>query len=242
MGQTGGIPSQAYATLKGADYEDLVDMFWQSVDTDYEKIHERGTFISTLIKPGSELNVTGKAGTKLTIKVDDQPARLNCGQCAENISASGAASVWLPAGEVYVCVDPTSANGTIVIPSMTFRGHIIKNLTLTFQNGHITDLKADENAAILKESLDKSTGDKDVLSVVDIGLNPDSHPLQGSDYYSWEMGGMITLYIGNNAWAGGNIESDIGIAFHLAHSSISIDGKQVVSNGKLELPEPLAKK
>lgn len=242
LGQTGGIPSQAYASLKGADYEDMVIMFWKSLDTDYQKILERGTFISALIKPGSELSVTGKTGTKLTFKVADQPARINCGQCAENIAASGAASVWLPAGEVYVCVDPTSANGTIVIPGMTYRGYIIKNLIINLKNGHITDLKADANAAVLQESLEKSTGAKDVLSVVDIGLNPDSHPLQGSDYYSWEMGGMITLYIGNNTWAGGNIESDIGIALHLANSSITVDGKSIVTNGILELPEHLTKK
>jgi hypothetical protein len=55
---------------------------------------------------------------------------------------------------------------------------------------------------LVQKSLEMGTGDKDVLSVIDIGINPESHPLENSDYYSWEMAGMITITTGINQWPG----------------------------------------
>ncbi len=101
-----------------------------------------------------------------------------------------------------------SANGTLVVPEHSFRGKKIKNLKLTFTNGRMSGITADENLEDFKKSLDMSTGYKDVLSLVDIGINPNSKPMSGSGYHSWEMGGMVSLVMGNNSWAGGNVKAD----------------------------------
>jgi aminopeptidase len=236
LGQTGGIPTKAYAESKGANYEDMLGMFWKSVNADYNQMLVTGQTISKMLEPNSEIKLTSQAGTNLTFRISNIPARINCGRCVENISAFGPAQTWLPAGEIYACVDPSSASGTMVIPSMTFRGNVIKNLKLTFTNGRITDLKADENGELISKNLEMSTGDKDVFSIIDIGINPNSQPLQGSDYYSWEMAGMVTATIGSNSWAGGNVESDNSLFFHLTNATLSIDGKTIVSNGQLKVP------
>jgi leucyl aminopeptidase (aminopeptidase T) len=241
LGQTGGIPTKAYAASKGADYQELLAMFWSALDANYQQMKSTGEFIATQFKPGSRIKLTSKAGTDITFQVANIPARINCGQSSENISASGPAQVWLPAGETYACTDPVSASGIVVVPTMSFRGHEIKNLKLTFKNGKITNLKADQNGAILQESLDMSTGEKDALSLVDVGLNPNCHPLKGSEYYSWEMAGMVSIGTGNNSWAGGNVESDIGLSFHLANATLSVDGKMIVDNGQLTTGSMTAK-
>lgn len=237
LGQTGGIPTMAYAESKGADYEEMIHMFWKSLDVDYNKLSSTGKTITQKLEPNSEVIITSKEGTNLTLRISDIPPRINSGRCAENITASGPASVWLPAGEAYACVDPSSASGTVVIPSMDFRGNVVKNLSLTFENGRITNLKADENGELISKSLEMSTGDKDVLSIVDIGINPNSQPLKDSDHYSWEMAGMVTVSIGNNSWAGGNVVSDNGMIFHLAKATLTIDGKNIVSEGQLVASE-----
>jgi aminopeptidase len=242
LGQIGGIPSKAYAESKGADYEAMLTMFWKSLDADYEQMLAIGQTISKVLKPNSEIKLHNEAGTNLTFKISDIPVRTNCGRCAENISAYGPASVWLPAGEVYTCIDPTSASGTVFVPSLDFRGKIVKNLKLTFENGRITKVLADLNGELISESLEMSTGDKDVLSILDIGINPNSQPLDGSDHYSWEMAGMVSLSIGNNSWAGGNVVSDNGMAVQLANSTLIIDGKTVISKGKLQAASTLAGK
>ena len=49
------------------------------------------------------------------------------------------------------------------------------------------------------------------------------------------MGGMLTLGLGGNLWAGGDNDSDGTLAFHLPGTTVSIGGKNVVKNGELEL-------
>jgi len=242
LGQAGGIPTKAFAESRGANYEEMLAMFWKSLDVDYKQMLSMGQTISKALKANSVVSISNEAGTNLTFQISDIPARTNCGRCAENISASGPASVWLPAGEAYACVDPSSASGTIVVPSTVFRGTSIKNLKLSFENGRITELTADENGDLVLESLEMSTGDKDVLSIVDIGLNPNSQPLDGSDYYSYEMAGVVTIFIGNNAWAGGTVVSDFGLGLHLANSTLIVDGKNITDKGQLQVNESMAVK
>ncbi|HEY1114124.1 MAG TPA: aminopeptidase [Chitinophagaceae bacterium] len=142
-------------------------------------------------------------------------------------------AAWLPAGEVYAPVEPGSANGTLVVPETDIRGQSIKNLKLRFTNGRITDIQADNHVNLVKTMLSAAKGDADMLSLFDIGINRNSQPLQNSSYYSWEMGGMVTLSTGDNAWAGGSTKSDMGLSFHVPGATVTIDGKPVVEKGKL---------
>jgi len=242
LGQAGGIPTLAFAESRGANYDEMLTMFWKSLDVDYKQMLSMGQIITNALKPNSIVKISSETGTNLTFKISDIPSRTNCGRCAENISASGPSSVWLPAGEAYACVNPTSASGTVVISSTEYRGNTVKNLKLTFENGQITDLTADENGDLILESLEMSTGAKNVLSIIDIGLNPNSQPLEGSNYYSYEMGGMVSIGIGNNSWAGGNLVSDFGLGLFLANSTLTVDGKIIVSNGQLAVEESMARK
>jgi len=242
LGQAGGIPTKAFAESRGANYDEMLTMFWKSLDVDYKQMLSMGQIISNALKPSSIVKISSEAGTNLTFKISDIPSRTNCGRCAENISASGPSYVWLPAGEAYTCVNPTSASGTVVVSSTEYRGHTVKNLKLTFENGQITDLTADENGDLILESLEMSTGAKNVLSIIDIGLNPNSQPLEGSNYYSYEMAGVVSIFIGNNSWAGGNLVSDFSLGLFLANSTLTVDGKIIVSNGQLAVEESMARK
>ena len=183
------------------------------------------------------VKIKNDAGTDLSLKIGAQPIKINSGSSLANMGENGPAQAWLPAGEVYACTDPKSANGTVVVPLMEFRGKQIKNLRLSFANGKLTDIKADENVELIKKALEMSTGDKDVLSIFDIGINQNSRILKNSNYYSWEMGGMVTLVIGDNTWAGGNVKSGTSFNFHLPNTTASIDGVSVVSNGELKTPQ-----
>ena len=237
LGQTGGIPSPAYAKMKGANYDEMLSVFWNAVDVDYNKMLKDGQQIAKMMKPGSVVKIKNDAGTDLSLRIGLQPIKINSGSSLANMGETGPAQAWLPAGEVYACTDPKSANGTLVVPLMEFRGKQIKNLRLSFANGKLTDMKADENVELIKKALEMSTGDKDVLSIFDIGINQNSRILKNSNYYSWEMGGMVTLVIGDNTWAGGNVRSGTSFNFHLPNTTASIDGVSVVSNGELKTPQ-----
>jgi aminopeptidase len=234
IGQTGGIPTESFAKFKNASYEDMLNMFWKSVDADYEKLRMDGESIRTRFAGNAEVKMTSPQGTNLTFRLSKVPPRVNSGlSFNNNPSPIGMTAAWLPAGEVYAPVEPGSANGVLVVPETTIRGQVVKNLKLRFTNGRITDLQADNNVNLLKTMLSSAKGDADMLSLFDIGINRNSQPLQNSSYYSWEMGGMVTLSTGDNAWAGGSTKSDVGISFHVPGASVTIGGKPVVENGKL---------
>ena len=233
LGQTGGIPTAAYAESVGADPGELQEIFWEAVAVSPGELIPAATEVTSLMTSGAEIRVTSRAGTDLVLKFGSKPARINAGRTADVRSTSGPTNVWLPAGEAYGCVH--SASGTLVVPWTTFRGIPIENLKLTFRDGAMTDMSADSDLAMLEQYFDASSTALKNASLIDIGLNPHSRTPKGTNYYSWEMGGMLTVNLGNSLWAGCNNESDAGLSFHVPGTTVSIDGKTVVKNGQLAL-------
>lgn len=233
LGQTGGIPTVAYAKSEGADPEEVQSIFWRAVAVSPDELTQRATQVASRMTNGAEVRVTSDAGTDLTFKMDRFPARINAGRTADVKPASGPANVWFPAGEAYGCVDAASANGNLIVPTTTFRGVKVENLRLTFKNGRVSNMTADSNSEMLEKYFDASSPKLKELSLVDLGLNPQSRTPAGSSYYSWEMGGMVTFGLGNNSWAGGDNDSDAALSLHVPGTTLSIGGETVVKGGKL---------
>lgn len=231
LGQTGGIPTAAYAKSVAANHQELTDGFWKAVGTSPDALAPKATALASMMNDGAKVRITSPAGTDLTLAVDRFPTRTNVGRTADVQASTGQSSVWLPAGEAYTSTK--DASGVLVIPWTSFRGHEIENVKVTFKNGKMTKLSADSNAKILKEHFAASSPKLKELSVISLGLNPNSKSPSGSNHLSWEMGGMVTLGLGNNSWAGGDNDADSGVTFHAIGTSLSIDGKSVVENGSL---------
>lgn len=232
LGQTGGIPTAAYAASVGADHKEMTEAFWKALAVEPGQIEQAASLVTGLLSPGTDVHVQSKAGTDLRFRLSDHPARINAGRTADVEAASGPAQVWLPAGEAYACVERGSANGTVVVDQTMFRGIPIENLRMTFKNGRMTDMSADKNGDQLKEYFATTTDNTTELSIVDIGLNPQSQPL-GKSYRSWEMGGMTSIALGNNGWAGGDNDADGTFSVHLAGTTVEIGGTVVAKNGEL---------
>jgi len=234
LGQTGGIPTQSYAKSRGANFEVMVSNFWKAIDVDYDKLDSSARKLAKKMKANTKVTLTSKSGTNLKFNLaKDVDVRINSGTTDSTSALSGPSQVWLPAGEVYACTTPTSASGTLVVPSMRFRGLSVKNLKIKFENGRMTQFSADKNEKKLRDFFESSTGDYGVLSLVDIGLNPNSKTIRNSDYYSWEMAGIVTIAMGDHSWAGCSVESDAGLTFNLSDTTLTFDNKTIVSKGKL---------
>ena len=119
------------------------------------------------------------------------------------------------------------SNGDVV----TERG--TQPLDVAINEGRIVGIRAEKNAEPIRELLEHSDEQAWVLSSVDLGINPASHPLSGSDFYSWEMEGLVTLTTGGNVWAGGDVVSDAGLVFHLAGADLIINGRPLIEQGEL---------
>ncbi|MDH3645881.1 MAG: aminopeptidase [Gammaproteobacteria bacterium] len=232
LGQTGGIPTEAYAKSVGADHKKMTAAFWKALEVSPDQIEKAASLVTGMLQPGTDVHVESKAGTDLRFRLSAQPARINAGRTAAVDADTGPAQVWLPAGEAYACVEPGSANGTVVVERTMFRGVPVENLRMTFENGRMSKMSADKNGDQLKEYFASTTDNTAELSIVDIGVNPQSQPL-GRDYRSWEMGGMTSIALGNNAWAGGDNDADGTFNVHLAGTTVDVGGTRVTSAGEL---------
>lgn len=235
VGQSGGIPTEAYAKSRNADYGDMREMFFRALAVPSATIAERGRAVTARMQPGSTVRVRNADGTDLTFRLAAKSPRVSTGKASENASATGRAEAFLPAGDFYACVDPASANGVLVAASQPFRGKAIRNMRITFQNGVATAIRADEGG----EAMDRFWAELDEpskrLSLINIGLNPESRPLDGSDYLSWEMSGVPTILIGNAQWAGCDNGGEGGTNVHLTGATVAAGDAAVVNDGALVL-------
>ena len=238
LGQTGGIPTVAYAKSKNVDHATMQKMFWNAVDTDYTALRNRATAVAATMSPGAKVHVTSDAGTDLRFVIDDVPSRVNGGRVDDNQVTSGPMLTWLPAGEAFAVIKAGSANGTLIIPSRAFRGMKVKDLTMTFSKGKMIKMSAvGDGGDAMRAYVDTLSDDSLLLSIVDVGINPESQPIDGSDYASWEMGGMVSFATGNNSWAGGSNEAPESLLLHVHGASIDIGGTEVCANGELKIKE-----
>ena len=233
LGQTGGIPTEAYAKSIGANPKEITEMFWKAVSVEPDELAMSARKYASMLQAGAKARLKSKAGTDLTFNIDDMSPRINAGRVADVGADRGAMSVWLPAGEAYTCLDGATANGTVVVPQTTFRGKEIKNLKVTYRNGKMTGMSADSNEKMLKDYFAASDEQTTQLSAMSIGLNRVSRPLSGSNYRSWEMGGMVTVVMGNNAFAGGENSGDGAFILHLTDATLEVGKAKVVSDGVL---------
>ena len=193
-------------------------MFWKAVAVEPNALSMTARKIAAMLQPGATARLTSKAGTDLRFSIDDTPARINAGRVADVESDHGPTSVWLPAGEAYTCLNSASASGTLVVPQTMFRGVEVRNLKMSFKDGKMTKLSADSNEKMLKDYFAASNEQTGQVSAISIGLNPHSQPLKGAQFFSWEMGGMVTIGLGNNGWAGGDNAGDGAFTAHLTGS------------------------
>jgi aminopeptidase len=233
LGQTGGIPSAAYAQSQHADFGAMRAMFWSALAVPPETIAARGAAVTSKMTAGARVRVTSSAGTNLRFTLADAPSHVSTGRASDNAPAEGPAQAFLPAGDFYACIAPASASGTLVAPFMTFRGTPVTNLRMVFANGAATTITADTGADEVKGYFASAGAPSAVLSLINIGLNPESRLLEGSQYRSWEMSGVVTAFLGDNRWAGCAHEAEGGFSAHVDGATVTAGRATVVRAGAL---------
>ncbi len=233
----GMYPTKANADEFGISLDELSNIFWAGINVDYEKLSADGKKLESMLAGGNELEITNPNGTNLTVKIKGSPAFCSDGIIGQEDMKKGSAgySVYLPAGEVYLAPVSGSANGKVVIDNYSMMGKQIEGLVLEFKNGKLVSMDAKSNLDVLKKYYDTNEKGFDEFSVVDFGINPNVAIPKGSKLINWVPAGMITLGIGNNLWAGGSNDAGNGLSFFVPGSTVKLDGKTLVDNGKLKL-------
>jgi aminopeptidase len=231
----GLYPTDATAAQFGIAKDQLAQIFWAGVNTDYASLQSTGEKLRGVLASGKELTITNPNGTDLTVKIQGRPAFVSDGVISADDARKGgpACQVWLPAGEVYLAPAPGTAEGKIVIDRLTYRGKTVEGLTLTFKAGKLTGMTATSGLEPIKALYDASDTGRDAFAFIDLGINPDVQIPPGSKLLAWMPAGMTSIGIGNNTWAGGENKTAFELAGHIPGSTVKVDGKTVVESGAL---------
>lgn len=232
----GLYPTEAKAKQFGLTLNELTDMFWNGVNVDYTKLGETGKSVKSILMSGKEVHITNPNGTDLKVRIEKQPVNVSDGALSPEDLQQGFASsqVYLPAGEVYMATVPGTAEGKIVVDNSFFQDKEISGLTLTFSKGKLTSMTAKSGLEPLKAYYDAAGAGKEDFALIDVGINPNVKMKPGSKFANWVPAGMLTVGIGNNAWAGGDNKSPFSYQFFLPGSTVDVDGKILVDKGNLK--------
>lgn len=237
----GLTPSKANAKQLGITEGELAAIFWAGVGTDYRALSFRAEAVKNAIPETKQLVITTPGGTNLKLRVKSKTLGVSDGVITpEEVKEGGARLLtWLPAGEVYALIDPSSAEGKIVETRHLFEGEDVKDLTLTIKGGKVTEMTAKPSKAFdrLKALFDASAPGKDSLSVLDLGVNTDVKAPKGKQLLSFVPAGAVTLFVGRDIWAGGTNSTTFDMTVFLPDSTVTADGKPVVEKGELKVTE-----
>jgi leucyl aminopeptidase (aminopeptidase T) len=248
----GLYPTPALASQFGITQDELTKLFWNGVNVDYAALQRTASKVQSAITAGKQIRITAPNGTNLTLDVTERQVFASDGVVSsEDRYAMGpACQVWLPAGEVYFTPKPGTAQGTFVADNFFYQGQHVKNLKLEFNAGKLVSLTGDRSPgleALMKRYDECKEQGKDLFAAVDIGINPNvktpssrgapgvggSSPGGGGKFVSWVAEGTVTIGIGNNSWAGGENKVAFDLFAHLPTSTLAIDGKNLIEEGKL---------
>ncbi|HEX6434594.1 MAG TPA: aminopeptidase [Gemmatimonadales bacterium] len=231
----GLYPSAEQAEQFGIAQDELAEMMYSGIDTDYREVQANGERVRKLLGTGKEVRITHPNGTDLRMGIAGRPISINDGVVsAQEARPNGSEStVWLPAGEVYLIPVPGTAVGTLVSDQEFVRGERVKGLQLEFKGGKLVSMTAKSGLEPLKASYDAAGPGKDVLSVLDIGINPTLKVPDDNPIHAWSKAGRVTVVVGNNTWAGGTNQVNFGISPSSPGTTLTVDGKVLIQDGKL---------
>jgi len=230
-------PTKNLAKRWGVELDNLEKMFWQGVTADYKQIEATGMQLRTTFKAAKEIHLTHANGTDLKMKIENRPLVISDGIISEDDMKAGyaACQIYLPAGEVIVAPVRGTAHGKVVIDRMYYAGKEINGLILSFEAGKLVSMDSESDISRIKADYEAAGEGKEEFALIDIGINPDIKIIPGSKMTSWIPAGMVTVGIGNNSWAGGDINISYGLFGHIEGATVKLDDKTLVSSGKLNL-------
>ncbi len=230
-------PTKNLAKRWDVPLDELTRMFWQGIAADYKQVEVTGVQLKKRLAAAREIHLTHPNGTDLKMKIENRPVFVSDGIISEaDIKAGYAAcQAYLPAGEVIVAPVSGTAQGKVVIDRMFYAGKEVNGLTFSFVEGKLVSMTSKSDISRIKADYDAAGAGKEEFAMIDIGINPDIQIIPDSKMTSWIPAGMVTVGIGGNSWAGGDNKINYALFGHIEGSTVKVDGKTLVTAGKLNL-------
>lgn len=232
----GLYPTATVSRRLGVPQSTMASAFWKAASVSPASLRTTAESLRRTIENGKVVTITAPNGTNVSFALSADRAVISDGALtAEQVKrGSAAAATWLPAGELLIPAVDGSANGKIVLDKVLWDGQVIRGLTLTFKNGVLDAMTAANDMRRLRAQYDAATGTKDRFQGVDIGVNPQMKLPVGSGRIVWGAPGSVVVGFGDNRGLGGANVSDFGAMGQLGNATVKVDGKPIISNGRLQ--------
>lgn len=212
-------PTAALANAYGIPLDELECRFWQAINIDCRLLDEQQEKIRKRLQVTKDVRIVSPAGTNLCLRVNKRPVLVDTDS--------------LPYGETYVAPHEDSAEGIAVIDSAFIRGVNVEKFKLIFSGGRVKDVSAPEpaGARIWREVMESTTGEKDVIAELGIGVNSGITQPTGNISLDEKIGGSVHIAVGMNDRFGGKNSSNLHQDFVILKPTVWFDGKLILENG-----------
>lgn len=220
-------PTEGMAQEAGVSLAWLRDFYFDACLVDYKKMESELKSLEKLMDEGKAIHVVGKM-TDLRVDITGRLAQACAGE--RNI----------PDGECFLAPVEGGVNGEVYfdMPTLAY-GQEVSGIHLEFKDGKVVNAKAERGDSALQKMLETDPGAR-YLGEFAIGANYNIKQAMFNTLFDEKIGGTIHMALGRaykDERGGGENESaihwDIVKDMRLPGSTLSIDGKVVLKEGKL---------
>ena len=206
-------PTRALADAYAVPLKTLRHRYWKAINIDAAALDAHQELVAKRLAGVREVHITTPQGTDLHLHIEGRPFHQDHDS--------------LPRGEVYVAPLEESAEGVAVIDRAFIRGKPVERLSLSFEQGRVAHIAAPEaeSVQLLEGLLAASSGDKDRIAELGIGLNPGVKELTGDVLLDEKLCGSVHIAIGMNDRFGGQNRSNLHLDLVMLQPSLWLDGE-----------------
>ncbi len=219
----------------------MVDAFYTRVlvDTDYEALAADQREFEVAMRGGT-VRVTTPAGTDVSFRIGDRPVTKQDGDASAARAAEARnlidREIELPAGAIRVAPVETSVQGTVVFPPSVWSGESVEGLTLSFQDGVVTSIRAEAGEDAARAEIEAAGPAGRAFREFALGFNPLlAIPAEGErwiPHYGYGAG-VVRLSLGDNTELGGNVGGGYVRWNFFVDATVTVDGEVWVEDGRL---------
>jgi leucyl aminopeptidase (aminopeptidase T) len=221
------------AKIYGFNFEKWKRAVDSALMMDLKKITAKGKSLAATLAETHIIHLTAPNGTDCTFELARRPIHLDDGIIDEQDIRNKSLDAQLPAGSVLTTIVETSGEGKIIFDRpLQSMGLNVQEIEWKFKDGKLTSMKARKNLELLSKQFRESSGDKDRISFIQIGLNPKAEYGYLMDHI---VEGAVQMGIGDNEYIGGKNTSTFGMAATVSKATLETDEKTIIKNGQLTI-------
>ena len=196
-----------------------------AINVDIHDIDKRVQSVKKIIENGSALDIRTCNGSRLECELGNRPVFETDGRLHGNLVLN------LPFGAISFTVPETTVQGSICFE----RWRNIRDLTITFVDGRISDISAATSPKSFVDFVGTHSGDSDRISHIGVGVNPCIQSPTGLVTVDECKAGMLFVALGENRYMGGENESTLNTDLACPNATVLIGSQCIVRDGRLAL-------